>query len=93
MKALQKCSQFLSDYTSLVVIVIAAITFFIPSLMNWVNYQLFVDPVANKFTSQSVIIGIIMFSMGLTLTTDDFKILAKRPLDIAIGAIAQYLMP
>lgn len=92
MKALQKCSQFLSDYTSLVVIVIAAITFFIPSLMNWVNYQLFVDPVANKFTSQSIIIGIIMFSMGLTLTTDDFKILAKRPLDIAIGAIAQYLI-
>lgn len=92
MKALQKCSQLLSDYTSLVVIVIAAITFFVPTLMGWVNYQLFIDPVSNKFTSQSIIIGIIMFSMGLTLTTDDFKILAKRPFDIAIGAIAQYLI-
>lgn len=92
MKPLQKVSKFLSDYTSLVVIAIAAVTFFIPSLMGWVNFKLFVDPVANKFTSQSIIIGVIMFSMGLTLTTQDFKILAKRPLDICIGAVAQYLI-
>ena len=56
------------------------------------NFQLFTDPVANKFTSQSIIIGVIMFSMGLTLTTEDFKILAQRPFDICIGAIAQYLI-
>ncbi|MGN0465409.1 MAG: bile acid:sodium symporter family protein [Lachnospiraceae bacterium] len=92
MKTLQKFSKLLSDYTSLVVIIIAAVTFFTPDLMNWVNFQLFIDPVANKFTNQSIIIGIIMFSMGLTLTTDDFKILAKRPLDICIGAVAQYLI-
>ena len=60
--------------------------------MGWVNFQLFTDPVANKFTSQSIIIGVIMFSMGLTLTTEDFKILAQRPFDICIGAIAQYLI-
>lgn len=60
--------------------------------MGWVNYQLFWDPVGNKFTSQSIILGIIMFSMGLTLTTQDFKILAQRPFDICIGAIAQYLI-
>ena len=88
MKQLQKLSKFLSDYTSIVVIAIAVITFFLPSLMGWVNFQLFTDPVANKFTSQSIIIGVIMFSMGLTLTTEDFKILAQRPFDICIGAIA-----
>ena len=92
MKQLQKFSKFLSDYTSIVVIAIAVITFFLPSLMGWVNFQLFTDPVANKFTSQSIIIGVIMFSMGLTLTTEDFKILAQRPFDICIGAIAQYLI-
>ena len=92
MKQLQKLSKFLSDYTSIVVIAIAVITFFLPSLMGWVNFQLFTDPVANKFTSQSIIIGAIMFSMGLTLTTEDFKILAQRPFDICIGAIAQYLI-
>ncbi len=92
MKALQKFSKLLSDYTSVVVIAIAVITFFVPGLMTWVNHKLFVDMVSNKFTSQSLIIGIIMFSMGLTLTTQDFKILAKRPFDICIGALAQYLI-
>ena len=92
MKLLQKGSKFLSDYTSLVVIAIAVVTFFVPAMMGWVNYQLFTDMVGNKFTSQSLIIGVSMFSMGLTLTTKDFKILAQRPLDICIGAAAQYLI-
>ena len=92
MKALQKVSKFLSDYTSVVVIAIAVVTFFVPTMMGWVNNALFVDPVSNKFTCQSIIIGVIMFSMGLTLTTEDFKILAQRPFDICIGAIAQYLI-
>lgn len=92
MKALQKASKFLSDYTSAVVIAIAVVTFFVPVMMVWVNYQLFTDMAGNKFTSQSLIIGIIMFSMGLTLTTEDFRILAQRPLDICIGAAAQYLI-
>lgn len=92
MKKAQKVSQFLSNYTSLVVIAIAVITFVWPTLMKWVNFALFVDPVSNKFTWQSVIIGIIMFSMGLTLTKEDFHILAQRPFDICIGAIAQYLI-
>ena len=43
MKQLQKFSKFLSDYTSIVVIAIAVITFFLPSLMGWVNFQLFTD--------------------------------------------------
>ena len=92
MKALQKFSKFLSDYTSVVVIAIAIVTFIIPGMMGWVNHPLFTDPVSNKFTSQSIIICIIMFSMGLTLTTEDFKILAQRPFDICVGALAQYLI-
>ena len=92
MKALQKLSKWLSDYTSIVVIAIAVVTFIVPGMMGWVNHQLFTDPVSNKFTSQSIIIGIIMFSMGLTLTTQDFKILAQRPFDICVGALAQYLI-
>ena len=50
MKALQKVSKFLSDYTSVVVIAIAVVTFFVPTMMGWVNNALFVDPVYNKFT-------------------------------------------
>lgn len=42
MKALQKVSKFLSDYTSIVVIAIAVVTFLVPNLMAWVNQMLFV---------------------------------------------------
>ena len=38
MKALQKVSKFLSDYTSIVVIAIAVVTFFVPGMMSWVNH-------------------------------------------------------
>jgi len=66
-----------------VITAIAIITYFFPGFSSWV-----------KGTRQTVIRGIIVFGMGLTLTTDDFKILAKRPLDIFIGTVAQYtVMP
>ncbi|MBO7124332.1 MAG: bile acid:sodium symporter family protein, partial [Bacteroidales bacterium] len=83
MKVLQKISQFLSNYTSLFIIAIAIITAFFPTLFVWVKGDI-----------QSLILGLIMLSMGMTLTTDDFKILVSKPVDIIVGALAQYtLMP
>lgn len=79
----KKLSDTLSTHASLFVVATAIITFFIPSLFAWV-----------KGNTQTVILGIIMLTMGLTLTIRDFKILFSRPLDILIGAIAQYtIMP
>lgn len=47
-----------------------------------------------KGDMQTIILGIIMLTMGLTLTPADFQLLAKRPLDILIGAAAQFtIMP
>lgn len=83
MKMLKKLSRMLADNTAVFVIAVAVATFIMPSLFTWV-----------KGTKQTIILGIIMFGMGLTLTTNDFKILAKRPLDIFIGSLAQYtVMP
>ena len=40
------------------------------------------------------LLGVIMFGMGLTLTPPDFAIIAKRPIPVVIGVIAQYgVMP
>ena len=76
-------SDTLSEKASLFVILTAVVTFFFPALFEWV-----------KGNTQTVILGIIMLTMGLTLTPDDFKLLAKRPLDILIGAAAQFtIMP
>jgi BASS family bile acid:Na+ symporter len=37
-------------------------------------------------------LGIIMFGMGMTLSTGDFKRVFKRPRDVFAGAAAQYLI-
>ena len=82
-KALLKASQWLGTYTSYFIIAIAVMTFFAPDLFAWV-----------KENVQSCILGFIMLTMGLTLTMQDMRILASRPLDILIGTCAQFsLMP
>ncbi len=80
-KALLKASQWLGTYTSYFIIAIAVITFFAPDLFAWV-----------KGNVQSCILGFIMLTMGLTLTMQDMRILASRPLDILIGTCAQFLL-
>ncbi|MCQ2233498.1 MAG: bile acid:sodium symporter family protein [Paludibacteraceae bacterium] len=83
MKTLQAISSFLSRKTSLFIIAIAILTFFFRDLFVWVRND-----------TQTVILGFIMLTMGMTLTTNDFKILASRPVDILIGTIAQFsVMP
>ncbi|MBR1666751.1 MAG: bile acid:sodium symporter family protein [Bacteroidaceae bacterium] len=82
-KFLKTLSDTLSGKASLFIILTALVTFFFPQLFVWV-----------KGDTQTIILGIIMLTMGLTLTPDDFKLLAKRPLDILIGAAAQFtIMP
>lgn len=83
LKIIRAVTHFLSTYTSLFVIACAVVAFFAPVAFAWVHGNV-----------SSVILGIIMLSMGLTLSVNDFKILVKRPLDIGAGALAQYtIMP
>ena len=83
MKTLQKISGWLAKWTPLFVTLVAVWTFFVPKTFSWVRGD-----------SQTAILGVIMLSMGMTLKSEDFRILAKRPWDMAIGALAQFtLMP
>lgn len=42
----------------------------------------------------NLFLGIIMFGMGLTLTLPDFALVARRPLPVLLGVVAQYaVMP
>lgn len=81
MERLKQASHLLASHTAGFVIIAAIIAFFVPQMFGWV-----------KGFSQIIILSVIMFSMGLTLTLDDFKVLAARPFDIFIGAAAQYLI-
>jgi len=83
MKVLQIVSAWLAKYTPAFVSFVAVATYFVPESFAWV-----------RGTTQTVILGVIMLSMGMTLKGEDFRILASRPLDILIGAVAQFtLMP
>ncbi|MBO4849296.1 MAG: bile acid:sodium symporter family protein [Prevotella sp.] len=81
LQSLQTLSRWLAAHASLFVTAVAVVTFLVPGLFVWV-----------RGTTQTVILGIIMLTMGLTLTTNDFRILGKRPWDILTGACAQFLI-
>lgn len=40
----------------------------------------------------SIALGIIMFGMGLTLTPPDFVLVARRPLPVLVGVVAQFVI-
>ena len=83
MSVLQSISAWLSRYTSPFVIAAAIVAFFLPGYFTWVQGD-----------TQALVLGFIMLTMGMTLRPADFRVLAARPLDIFIGAIAQFtIMP
>lgn len=80
---LNRISNLLSGKASVFVILTAIVTFFFPEIFVWV-----------KGDVQTMILGVIMLTMGLTLTPGDFRLLAKRPFDILLGTCAQFsIMP
>ena len=83
MGMLKKISAWLTSWTPLFVTLAAVFAYFAPWAFAWV-----------RGWAQTAVLGTIMLTMGMTLTAQDFKILLSRPLDIAIGALAQFsLMP
>ncbi len=45
-------------------------------------------------TVLSILLGVVMFGMGLATRLEDFKVVFSRPKDIAIGCVAQFtIMP
>ena len=84
MKILLDISRWLARYTSAFIILIAVVSFIFPNTFAWVQ----------EGQRASIILGLIMLTMGCTLSTEDFRILLSRPVDILIGAVAQYtIMP
>lgn len=73
----------LTKHASVLVIVAAIAGYVAPTLFCYM-----------RGLTQTIVLGFIMLTMGLTLKGDDFRILAKRPFDIVIGTVAQFtLMP
>ncbi|MEC1633894.1 bile acid:sodium symporter family protein [Bacillus mojavensis] len=82
MENIRKISHFAGQTFGIWVIVFAVLGF---------SFPLFFSRISSYIT---IFLGIIMFGMGLTLQTDDFKELFRKPLYVIIGVIAQYtVMP
>lgn len=83
MEVLKKISNFVGKYMAIIVLVIAAVSLFVPASFIWI-----------KTSYITYLLMIVMFGMGLTLRTTDFKAVFTRPKDVIIGCIAQFtIMP
>jgi bile acid:Na+ symporter, BASS family len=79
-------AQLISKYFGLIVIGFMVLGFITPSVFTWVTSKLFGQSTIN------ILLGIIMFGMGMTLSLNDFKLVLQRPLDVAKGAAAQFII-
>ena len=81
MKILKLISSWLSSQTPAFITAAAVFAYFVPQSFSWVHGD-----------TQTAVLGVIMLTMGMTLKDEDFKVLAARPWDIAIGALAQFVI-
>lgn len=80
MKAIASLSAFVGKTFALWVILFAVLGFFLPDTFKQLTPYIV------------TLLGIIMFGMGLTLSLDDFREVAKRPVEVGIGVVSQFLI-
>jgi len=82
MKTVERISQFAGNTFAVWVVLFAALAFFVPDGFTWIAPYI------------SVLLGVIMFGMGMTLSLDDFREVLKQPKKVAIGVLGQFtIMP
>ncbi|WP_026561816.1 bile acid:sodium symporter family protein [Bacillus sp. J37] len=82
MHLLEKISKTAGNTFAIWVILFAMLAFFIPGGFTWIAPHI------------SLLLGIIMFGMGLTLSLKDFKAVFQAPKSVIIGVVAQFtIMP
>ena len=80
MKTLERFSQFVSNTFAIWVLIFAALAFLSPNTFSWIGGYI------------TILLGIVMFGMGLTITVDDFKEVLTRPRDVAVGVVGQFVI-
>ena len=80
MESLVSFSKWLSKWFTAAVILWAVFNYAFPATSSWV------------IPNTAYLLGLILFGMGLTLTTEDFKRIAKRPIPVILGTVAHYVI-
>ncbi|TQS72580.1 bile acid:sodium symporter family protein [Rhodobacteraceae bacterium] len=80
MKSIARISQFVGKTFAAWTVLFAVLGFMLPEVFS-------------PLTALIVpLLGIIMFGMGLTISAKDFSEVAKRPIQVAIGVVSQFLI-
>lgn len=80
LKALEKICKLLVGNMSLLVLIIGICAVFQPKYFTWIGPYI------------SILLGVVMFGMGMTLTVDDFRNILHNPKGVFIGVFAQFLI-
>lgn len=80
MNFIEKLGKLCGKYFALLVIVVAATALLQPKSFLWVVPKV------------SLLLGVIMFGMGMTLKKEDFKEVFTRPKDVFVGVVAHYVI-
>jgi bile acid:Na+ symporter, BASS family len=80
MQGLVKVSQFFGKTFAIWVLVVAALAFFLPGQFLWIGPYI------------SILLGVIMFGMGMTLTVKDFGVVFRQPKSVLIGVASQFIV-
>ncbi len=75
--------NFISRYMGVLVLAVAVLAMLVPGAFSHISPSII-----------SYLLGLVMFGMGLTLRTEDFRIVFSRPRDVLVGCLAQFtIMP
>jgi bile acid:Na+ symporter, BASS family len=82
MNTLRKLSDFAGKYMAILSLAVAVAALFIPHAFTWAAPHI------------TMLLGIVMFGMGLTLKLSDFREVFRRPKDVFAGFVFQFtVMP
>ena len=83
---MKKVCALIGKYFGVLAVIFLIIGMTLPTSFSWVLGKV------GGVSVLSVLLGIIMFGMGMTMSVHDFALVLKRPKDVFFGACAQYLV-
>lgn len=87
MNTIKSLSKFLTKYFTFFVILVALLAIFIPGPSTTLA-----TTKVGTLSAVSILLMIVLFGMGITLTPNDFKRVARNPLQVILGTIAHYVI-
>lgn len=80
MNFLEKIGKFAGNTFAIWVLVAAGLAIWIPENFTWLGAYI------------TILLGIVMFGMGMTLSLNDFKLILQHPKGVLIGVVSQFVV-